>query len=228
MRLMSAATLQVSFLASTAPPDLCDPEARGGYLGAENQLIRVQISSVDSASNQYKLVWGFDNASFLYRVTATNNTTLQLQSQPVDDFHRPRSGQAVEVLRSAARLNNQEYVAAATGIVTTLTAPYNSDTQEISLPASLPAEYRDSGQTPRLFLRVWEEEIPFTPGTPVSLGKTGLQVTLRVPSGKSFHLGDYWFFAVRPTTPTTIYPQRYFDASQPRRTAPLGVSVGGD
>ncbi|PZV11713.1 MAG: hypothetical protein DCF22_13820 [Leptolyngbya sp.] len=210
MRLMSAATLQVSFLASAAPPDLCDPEARGGYLGAENQLIRVQISSANPA----KLVWGFDNASFLYRVTATNSTTLRLQSQPVDDFHRPRSGQAVEVLRSAARLNNQEYVASATGIVTTLPAPYNSDTQEISLPATLPAEYRDSGQTPRLFLRVWEEEISFTPGTPVSLGKTGLQVTLRVPSGKPFHLGDYWFFAVRPTTPTAIYPQQYFDAPQ--------------
>jgi len=214
MRLMAAGRLQVSFLASTAPPDLCDPEARGGYLGAENQLIRVQISSVDSESNQYKLVWGFDNASFLYRVTATNSTTLKLQSQPVDDFHRPRSGQAVEVLRSAARLNNQEYVAAATGIVTTLTTPYNSDTQEISVPATLPAEYRDSGQTPRLFLRVWEEEISFTPGNPVSLGKTGLQVTLRVPSGRPFHLGDYWFFAVRPTTPTAIYPQRYFDTPQ--------------
>ena len=91
MRLMSATTLKVEKFNSVSPPDPCDPEARGGYLGAENQLIRVQISSFDSEKKQYKLVWGFDNASFLYRVTKkdNNNTTLQLQSQPVDDFHLP-------------------------------------------------------------------------------------------------------------------------------------------
>jgi hypothetical protein len=216
MQLMSDAKLQVSFLKSTTPPDLCEPEARGGYLGAENQLIRVQISSVDATKNEYKLVWGFDNASFLYRVSANSGgTALKLQSQPVDDFHRPRTGQAVEVLRSSARLSNQEYVASATGIVTTLTAPYNPDTQEISLPTPpLPGNYLNLAQTPRLFLRVWEEEISFTPGTPVSLGKTGLQVTLLVPSGQPFHLGDYWFFAVRPLTPAAVYPQRYLDAPQ--------------
>lgn len=214
MRLMSAATLQVSFLESATPPDLCDPEARGGYLGAENQLIRVKISAVDAANNQYKLVWGFDNASFLYRVSAINSTTLTLQSQPVDDFHRPRTSQAVEVLRSAARLSNKEYVAAANGSITTLTAPYSPDTQTVTLPAPLPAEYLDSDQTPQLFLRVWEEELLFTPGNPVSLGKTGLQVTLGISGGQPFHMGDYWFFAVRPTTPSAVYPQRYLDAPQ--------------
>jgi hypothetical protein len=214
MLLKSAATLQVSFLESAIPPDPCDPEARGGYLGAENQLIRVQISSVDLATNQYKLVWGFDNASFLYRGTAdSTGKILKLQSPPVDDFHRPRTGQAVEVLRSAACLSNGEFIASATGKVVTLSAPYKPDKQEITLPTALPTPYLDSSQTPRLFLRVWEEEITFTPNNPVSLGKTGLQVTLRNPS-QPFHIGDYWFFAVRPLTPKAIYPQRYFDSPQ--------------
>ncbi len=215
LRLRSATTLQVSFLETSIPPKLCDPEAGGGYLGAENQLIRVQISAIDSATDQYKLVWGFDNASFLYRVTATNSTTLTLQSQPVDRDHRPRTGQAVEVLRSAARLSNQEYVAAATGSVTTLSAPYNLDTQTVILPVPLPAEYLDVNQTPQLFLRVWEEEISFTPDVPVTLGQTGLQITLSKAGSQPFHQGDYWFFAVRPTTPTVVYPQRYLDAPQP-------------
>jgi hypothetical protein len=221
MRLKSSATLQVKFLESATKLDSCDPEARGGYLGAENQLIRVQISSVDLEKKQYKLVWGFDNASFLYRVTVDKETRkiLTLESPPVDDFHQPKTGQAVEVLRSAARLSNGELIASATGQVVTLSAPapYNPDKQEITLPAALPDLYLNSSQTPRLFLRVWEEEITFTPNTPdtpVSLGKTGLQVTLRIPNGQSFQIGDYWLFAVRPMTPTAIYPKRYFDSPQ--------------
>jgi Family of unknown function (DUF6519) len=221
MRLMSAATLKVCFLESAVAPDPCDPEARGGYLGAENQLIRVQISSFDLATKRYKLVWGFDNASFLYRVTANSNgSILTLQSAPVDDFHRPRNGQAVEVLRSAAQLNNKEYIASATGVIRTLTAPYNPDTKEVTFASSLsleslPLEYLEPALTPRLFLRVWEEEIPFTPGTPVSLGKTGLQVTLGISNSQPVRVGDYWFFAVRPSIPRAIYPQRYFDTPQP-------------
>lgn len=217
MRLMSAATLKVSFLESAVAPDPCDPVARGGFLGAENQLIRVQISS----TNPTKLVWGFDNASFLYRVTANSDgSRLTLQSAPVDDFHRPRNGQAVEILRSAAQLNNKEYIASATGVIRTLTAPYNPDTKEVTFASSsslgsLPLEYLNSELTPRLFLRIWEEEIPFTLGTPVSLGKTGLQVTLGISNSQPVRVGDYWFFAVRPSLPRAIYPQRYFDTPQP-------------
>lgn len=209
LQLLSAATLKVSFSPPTTPPDLCEPEARSGYLGAENQLIRVQISG----SNQ--LVWGFDNAAFLYRAEVVSKQILRLKSRPVDDFHRPRANQAVEILRSAAQLNNQEYIAAAAGLVTTLTAPYNPDTREVSLAAGLPIEYLDQNQTPRLFFRVWEEAIPFTPGVAVSLGKTGLQVTLQSTNNQPFHIGDYWQIAVRPGEPTEVYPTRYLEAPQP-------------
>ncbi|MDF5712277.1 MAG: DUF6519 domain-containing protein [Nostoc sp. S4] len=228
MRLESSALLQVSFSSQPPPADPCDPETQGGYLGAENQLIRVQISGIDTATGQAKLLWGFDNASFLYRVDVTNNPSLKLESSPVDDFHRPRVGQAVEVLRSAAQLSNGEYIASATGRVYTLTAPYNPDTQEITLPDTLPSEYENSDQTPKVFLRVWEEkEKPVTPGTAIDLGKTGLQVTLQT-SGQPFHVGDYWLFAVRRTTPTQIYPKHYLQALQPPDgprlwVCPLGV-----
>ena len=224
MRLMSSGTLQASFQDVIPNPDPCEPQAHGGYLGADNQLIRVQISGFDKASNTYRLIWGFDNASFLYRVTVGDDLkTLKLQSRPVDDFHKPRADQAVEVLRSAAQLSSitNDYIASPTGIVATLDADYISDTQSITLPTALPAEYRDTSKVPVVFLRVWEEEKAFTPGTPVVLGTTGVQVTLQTTGKDPLHVGDYWLMAVRPNTgvdpnaSTQIFPHRYLEGPQP-------------
>ena len=47
------------------------------------------------------------------------------------------------------------------------------------------------------------------------LGDTGLEVTLETASGGPFHTGDYWMFAVRPSTPQTVYPERYWNNFQP-------------
>jgi hypothetical protein len=209
MRLNPQSTLQASYQ-SAPQPDPCEPEAVGGYLGADNQLIRIQITGPNT------LVWGFDDASFLYRVDIDpGGQTLTLQSQPVDAFHQPQANQAVEALRSAARLANREYVASATGVVQTLATAYNQDTMQIVLPTALPSQYTDPLQTPQAFLRVWQQQLTFTPGTPIELGTTGLFVTLDTVGGAPFHLGDYWLIAVRPTTPTQVYPQRYLNAPQP-------------
>lgn len=214
LRLMSAATLQVSFDQAQTSTDLCEPEARSGYLGADNQLIRVQIIGFDPDTNQGKLVWGCDNAAFLYRVEYVDAQTLKLKSRPVDEFHCPRTNQAVEVLRSAAQLHNNEYIAAATGLVTTLTANYDPDTRVVSLADCLPLVYQTQTQTPSLFLRVWEKTEDFTPGNPVKLGGTGLQVTLST-NNQPWHIGDYWQIAVRPGEPTEVYPHRYLKDPQP-------------
>lgn len=215
LQLLSSATLKVSFPTQATPTDLCEPEARGGYLGADNQLIRVQISGFNPITKQYQLVWGFDNAAFLYRAEFVSNQILRLKSRPVDDFHRPRANQAVEILRSAAQLNNNEYIAAATGLVTTLTANYEPDASTVSLATALPAEYQNTTQTPPIFLRVWEKIHDFTPGVPVSLGETNLQVTLEITTNQTWHIGDYWQIAVRPGEPTEVYPRRYLEAPQP-------------
>ena len=109
MRAESAASLLVSFTNPTVAPDLCQPVMTGGYLGAENQMIRVMVASADT-SGVPTIVWGFDDASFLYRIQAatydpgSGNTTLTLASAPVDSFHTPVVGQAVEMLRDAAQL----------------------------------------------------------------------------------------------------------------------------
>lgn len=213
-QLRSTATLQVSFTPPSTPTDLCEPEAQSGYLGAANQLIRVQISGFDPSANQYQLVWGFDNAAFLYRVDIVNDQMLRLKSRPVDDFHNPRLDQSVEVLRSAAQLSNGEYIASATGHITNLMEPYNPDTREVSLVDTLSTEYLDTNQTPQLFVRVWEETTNLTPGIPILLGTTGLQVTLQSTNNR-FHIGDYWQIAVRPGEPTEVYPHRYLEIPQP-------------
>jgi hypothetical protein len=215
MRLMPTGTLQASFTDMKTDPKPCEPQAHGGYLGADNQLIRIQISGFDSGTGKWKLVWGFDNASFLYRVEVAGDLkTLKLQSRPVDDFHKPKKDQAVEILSAAVHLNasdSKDYVASATGIVRILESDYASDIQSITLRKPLP----DINKVPVLFLRVWEKEESFTPGTAVPLGSTGLQVTLQTTDHEPLHVGSYWQIAVRPSTQTEVYPRRYLDGPQP-------------
>jgi hypothetical protein len=233
MRLYSQGTLQVSF-SGQAQTDPCQPVAQGGYVAPDNQLIRVQISGIDPLTGHPKFLWGFDDASFLYRIDVdpNNSQNLIFQSAPVDAGHQPVSGQAVEILRSAAELKNGGFVAALSGFVVTLDKNYLPDSQSVTLPAgvTLPLDYLTSRMSPppQLFLRVWEQEVVFSPGTAMSLGNTGVQITIDAPKGTSFHLGDYWLFAVRPATPQAVYPERYQQAPQrpdgPRLWAcPLGV-----
>jgi len=224
MQLRSGSTLQVSFQQDPQAATPCEPVAQGGYLGAENQLIRVQVAEVDE-NGAPTLVWGFDNAYFLYRVdvgatdTAAGTTVLRLPSPPVDEYHWPVLGQAVEVLRAAVKLSDSPaessyYAAANTGIVTTVATAYQPDTQDLVIGTALASPATDS---PVLFLRVWQETIAANTGGPVGLGDTGIQVTLEAGGG-AYHVGDYWIFGVRPGTPTDespIYPQRYLDAPQP-------------
>jgi hypothetical protein len=224
MQLRSGSTLQVSFQQDPQAPTPCDPVAQGGYLGAENQLIRVQVAEVDE-DGAPMLVWGFDNASFLYRVDAgatdstAGTTVLHLPKPPVDEYHQPALGQTVEVLRAAVKLSESSaesgyYAAATSGIVTTVTTAYQPDTQDVVIGTALASPTTDS---PVVFLRVWQETIAGYTGGPAALGDTGIQVTVE-PSGGVYHTGDYWIFAVRPGAPTLVspvYPQRYLDGPQP-------------
>jgi hypothetical protein len=220
MQLNSVSTLLVGFDNTGTTPDPCDPTVSGGYLGAENQLIRVRITAPK------KFVWGFDNASFLYRVDVVDNQTVKLQSPPVDAFHQPRTGQAIELLRTEASLSDGEFIAYDVGRVDVLAEPYNADSQTIRLPEPLTNDLIPPNGTPRLFLRVWEESKTFQPKVAVSLGSTGVNITL--DSSDAFNSGDFWAFAVRPSSPAEVYPARYTSAGQPpngprRWACPLAV-----
>jgi hypothetical protein len=243
MRLLPQVKLQVSFTQSQTEINPCDPVAPGGYLGADNQLIRVQISDPGDPGKPGRpaqLLWGYDNASFLYRITAvvSNATMLQLNQDPPDAFHIPQTGQAVEILRSAAILGSEpdesdptgqrtivRCVAEPTGVVRTLTQPYgpvnpNDPTKYIVLDQPLPPEY--ANDTNPLFLRVWQAELSFNPAgdsipltDPTNQSTTGIQVTLSVPLHKTLTVGAFWMIAVRPGTPQTVYPERLLAEPQP-------------
>ena len=203
------------------------PTDRGGYLGPNNQLVRVQISGVCDDGVPV-LVWGYDNASFLYRLSssvidASHATALRLATPPIDSYHQPREHQAVEVLRSAALLTGDDYVAASTGRVAKITKAYNPDSREVVVGTALPPKYRrirDQGLP--LYLRVWEDEFRCEPGEEHELGKTGIRVRLTVPEDcdtAGYPVGAYWMIALRPGigpgSPGLVYPQRIVDRPQP-------------
>lgn len=235
MRAQSAAALQVSFTTPTIAPGPCQPAVTGGYLGAENQMIRVMVAEADT-SGVPVIVWGFDDASFLYRLLAatydsvSGNTTLTLASAPVDSYHYPAAGQAVEVLRDAAQLtatqpvqlDGTDYIASAAGYVSSLTQAYDPTQMQLVVAGQLPPGYL-SGTTPQLYLRVWQATVLAPPGQPVPLvavtqtgtgADTGVAVTLSSSTG-TFHAGDFWRFALRPIEPAVVYPARYLTAPQP-------------
>jgi len=241
MTARSAARLKVSFPAAAGSSQ----PASGGYLGAENQMIRVMVAGIDDATGQPMIVWGFDDASFLYRVqtavpgsgTTTGTTTVTLASAPVDSYHYPQRGQAVELLRDAVKLTDTDYIASSTGFVSTVTEAYQPTGKTLVIaggpgePGGYSGDYLVAERTPQLYLRVWQAMAQAQPGEPVPLGDTGVCVTLTSSDG--FHVGDFWHFALRPAQPTAVYPERYRHAPQPSdgpRTwaCPLAVVTWGE
>ena len=219
MTARSAARLEVSFSAAAGRSW---STAAGGYLGSENQMIRVMVSGIDAATGQPTIVWGFDDASFLYRVTAvpgSGATTLTLASAPVDSYHHPRRGQAVELLRDAVKLTESDFIASSSGFVSTVTEAYQPAGRTLVIaggpdePGGYSGDYLAAERTPQLYLRVWQAVAQAEPGQPVPLGDTGVCVTLTSSNG--FHVGDFWHFALRPVQPAIVYPERYLDAPQP-------------
>jgi Family of unknown function (DUF6519) len=256
MRLEPSVRLQVGFTQDVTATDPCDPVATGGYLGADNQLIRVQIGhsgSLGPGGESAQLLWGYDNASFIYRVTSVSpdGTMLTLASNPPDAFHIPQTGQLVEILLTEAVLGKEpdetdptgqrsilRVVAAANGELRRLTQPYGpitpgDPTNYIVLDQPLEWDFISS-PTP-LFLRVWQAELSFDPAgdtlplnDPASGATTGVQVTISVPPGEIATRGAFWLLAVRPTTPQAVYPERLLTEPQPpdgprRWVCPLAV-----
>ncbi|MDC0744837.1 DUF6519 domain-containing protein [Polyangium mundeleinium] len=227
MRIGSKATLAATFVPPSPLPDECSPTAQAGYLGAENQLIRVKVCSPN------QILWGYDNASSLYRVTkvtidtATDTSVLTLASSPVDAQHQPRIDQWVEVLVASADLGDDNYIAALDGVTAQVKAQYNPVDKTIKIGVALPDGYPEAITTSALFVRVWEEQLDFTPDEATPIGDTGLQVTLSAPED-FFVKGDYWMIALRPAAPTKLFPERYTEGPQPpdgprQWICPLGV-----
>ncbi len=228
------AALEVSFYPPAGPADPCCPPAQGGYLGADNQLVRVTVTSYNTATHSGTLLWGWNNASFLYRATfvdpTANPLVLTLSPAPVDSAHTPQLNQVIELLRSTMVLGNpadQNFIAAPEGDVITLASAgtvFDPTTYQLTLPAGtvLPTGY--ATDTNQFFVRLWQAQVTFNDGVAAQLDTvSGLAVTIHMdalPTGP-LEARPFWDFAVRPSTPQKVYPQRYLEAPQgptgPRR-----------
>lgn len=214
-RLATDASLSVGFDPGVVTDNLCEPSITGGYLGAENQTIRIQLVTANS------FTWGFDNAAPLYRVTvAQDRTTVTLETDPKDQEHWPLAGDTVEILPWSAVLSNGEKIAENRGHLSLVSGSYNPDDRQLTLATALPANFGDAWKQRAdhaglgdefFYLRVWRRgtdrtsnpTVSFTPGTEVDLGHTGLKLTF---SGANFRPGDYWIIAARPKTPNAVVP----------------------
>lgn len=220
MQLAPRARLTVDFVPVSGGADPCQPTSQAGFLGAENQLIRVEVTR-DRA-----LVWGFDNASFMYRAQVTSPTTLSLQGTPVDVYHWPQAKQWVDVLATAVTLGDDAFVASASG-VTREVASYDADGNVLTLSTALPAGLVGT----RMFVRMWEMRVPFVGDGATAMElvtAAGTSTGVRVVTTGPAEPGDYWMIGVRPATPQSILPARLTAQPQPpdgpsRWATPLAV-----
>ena len=223
LEIATQARLQVTYVAPPDPGDLCNPPKAGGYVGAENQAIRVQL--VDATH----YTWGYDNASPIYRVQARtiirNGVSIQqlvLLTEPKDAVHWPLKDQIVEVLPWSAALPNSETLAEQSGHLARVTATYNPDDQTLEIDTPLPAgfgaqwktradvaDFFDGSATDDyFFLRVWNrgDDLASPPAIPIAsgaLGNTGLQVAfLNGP----LRPRDFWIIGARPATADQVVP----------------------
>jgi len=227
-QLSSDATLTVDYEENGEEEDLCSPSVLAGYLGAENQAIRVQLVDNDH------FTWGFDNGAPLYRATledaASSRNTLKFLTEPKDQAHWPQAGQVVEVLPWSAVLLNGEKLAEelSPGHLSALAGSYDPDTGEITLTTALPANFGEQWknradkttletirfgtedlESEYFFLRVWDRgsdtssDPKIAVGSKVVLGNTGINVTV---AGANRMPGDHWIIAARPHTPDQVVP----------------------
>jgi hypothetical protein len=225
MRLTGRMQLKVDFAVQAGATDPCQPTAQSGFLGAENQLIRVKVA------NETQLVWGYDNASFLHRATVdtADRKKVTLAAAPVDVFHQPRALQVVEILEEAVALGDGAVAAQHTGTLRRIapTGAYDPATRTIGLDNPV------SGTATGIYVRVWENvhARPATATTPLTLTtpenvSTGVIV---YASDGLCGIGDYWLVGVRPDQPRKVFPARlqagFQDADGPRRwLVPLAVA----
>lgn len=216
--------LKVSFTEPSSGGSLCSPAQSGGYLGAENQAIRVQAVSAS------QFTWGLDNAAPLYRAVLMSDNgariRLRLLTPPKDALHWPLKGQVVELLPWGAALANGERVAETTGHFSGVATSYDPDSQEFTIVQAPPAGFdtaweqrgdRDEFYAPRVvndldqerfvYLRLWnrgddltsEPLLPLSAGT---LGQTGLSISFQGTP----RAGDFWIIAARPAAPEVVTP----------------------
>jgi hypothetical protein len=164
-------------------------------------------------------------------------------TEPKDQYHWPLGGQIVEFIPWSAVLPNGQKVAEQKGTFRAVSASYDPDAGSFHVltppPANFGTEWTQRPDHAALaqpdvfyYMRIWNRgadtssvpEIPFTAGTLVTLGTTGLQIKI---VGNDRVAEDYWVITVRPETPNVVVPWALSQGMAPfgvrRFYAPLAV-----
>ncbi len=244
----SKARLTVGFTGDDPTLDPCKPRVTQGYLGAENQAIRIELT----AANRF--LWAYDNAEPLYRIEISDaapgpdgSIELRFLDRPRDPVLFPLQGAVIEVLPWGALLANGEKAADARGHLARVTASFDPGSATLRAAPAVPLEMQEWLNSPErdailnplgpddppryFYARFWQPapegsadfDYEFSPGTAVALPGTGLSATFA-----DFGLaGDYWVIAARPNTPDRVVPWRLLEGAPPfgprRFYAPLGL-----
>ncbi|MEX2261845.1 MAG: right-handed parallel beta-helix repeat-containing protein [Bryobacteraceae bacterium] len=229
--LLSPARLRVTFVPGEAldPCASCTPDDVGRYLGANNQTIRIMLVNSDSYA------WAFDNASPLYRVelgeAEDGLVPVRMIAEPRDEARWPLENTVVEFLPWAVLLDNNEKVAAETGVFVRVAEGFDPDESSFQIAEA------DLAQIEAL-VREWDAAHPDFPWLPNNADPDGNYLYLRTwhrldsenddvlldtAAGPANHAllrrqgllpeftgggrpGDYWVVTVRPNTPQVIVP----------------------
>ncbi len=235
MSLKPTARLQITFDTPTqSNNNPCDPASVGGYLGPDNQLVRLRVTTI---GGQLNVVWSYDDASFLYRVNqvSADGLSLSLTSDPPDAMHFPMAGQWVEVLSAAAVFGDTtaapptfHYVAEPGGAMYALAKPYGTvnsqDPTNYLVFSQAPIDNFTPDPMKPYFVRIWQSaQAIVASGNSASVDltesatgyKLGVVATISWPSGSALADGAVWEIAFRPNTPQSVYPAEYLSSPQP-------------
>ncbi|MGH2396671.1 MAG: DUF6519 domain-containing protein, partial [bacterium] len=139
--LRSKAKLTIAFGGAGITEDPCKPKVTAGFLGAENQTIRVQLTETN------RFIWGYDNASPFYRVQVLEQegqpVKIKFLTLPRDQAAHPLKGQAVEILPWSAFLPNEEKVAELQGHLATVATSFNPEEKTITIAKPVPQAWID-------------------------------------------------------------------------------------
>lgn len=245
--LETGAGLTVGFNDEGVEEDLCAPQTQEGYLGADNELFRVQITAPD------RFIYGRNEALYRVQIEAVDppvgappgtpgQTLVTFLTQPRDVVSQPLAGQTAELFRWNTRLPNGEKLAEPIGLLANIATDYDPETGSILLDWELDTDWLDwftgvgaGTENPMdaperasyFYLRVWTggsgdaaaPDHQIVPGA-ILLAGTGLEVTFAPANtpGTFGEAGQAWIIAARPNAPDVVTPWRLMDESA--ETAP--------
>lgn len=182
-----------------APTDPCTLPDSPGFRGVENRLYRVEIhNGGDLTTARFK--WSHDNASIVSRVEAIATaavSTLTVSRIGRDSVLRFKANDWVEIIDDRLELWAQPGFMAR--VATT-----NESTRTLVLDRPITANLFDPTNLDRhTRIRRWDQvtDVDANGLRSIVSGwmpiEDGVEIQLTLPSGGSFHVGDYWVFAAR-------------------------------